>query len=345
MTYWTVGRFKPSKKISVHKTLDSSSAMMLAKKNQRSLSNHHFKTRVHQKHKTQKKTSTKTCCCWIAGCRYRSFKHPVKETTKELSLLRQEAGVSCLSTWASSPHLKKKQHLQNWPFFPVGAKLQHIQTDVVLHQRIHRFKSLIELDLFHVFSIVMHMSFAIVQTGKVFHLGERWVFWTDDFTVQKVDENGAISWNNQGDDLLGRDSMKHFPVNSKRDLEKSLLTAAWRCDWTSGAPRKCFPNARLNMEDHEVPLCTSQSWKGNNGKTRQALNLLFGICKVHLQGWRSKILKNQNNFAGKHLESIFIERQELDFFPQLRNVASSGHGAIICCLHTDSSTAITHSRL
>ena len=165
------------------------------------------------------------------------------------------------------------------------------------------------------------------------------------FTVQKVDENGAISWNNQGDYLLGRDSMKHFPVNSKRDLEKSLLTAAWRCDWTSGAPHKCFPNARLNMEDHEVPLCTSQSWKGNNGKTRQALNLLFGICKVHLQGWRSKILKNQNNFAGKHLESIFIERQELDFFPQLRYVASSGHGAIICCLHTDSSTAITHSRL
>ena len=124
--------------------------------------------------------STKTCCCWIAGCRYRSFKHPVKETTKELSLLRQEAGVSCLSTWASSPHLKK-QHLQNWPFFPVGAKLQHIQTDVVLHQRIHRFKSLIELNLFHVLSIVMHMSFAIVQTGKVFHLGERWVLWTDDF--------------------------------------------------------------------------------------------------------------------------------------------------------------------
>lgn len=53
------------------------------------------------------------------------------------------------------------------------AKLQHIQANVVLHQRIHRFKSLIELDLFHVFSIVMHMSFAIVQTGKVFHLGER----------------------------------------------------------------------------------------------------------------------------------------------------------------------------
>ena len=83
------------------------------------------------------------------------------------------------------------------------------------------------------------------------------------------------------------------------------------------------------MEDHEVPLCTTQSSKGNNGKTRQALNLLFGICKVHLQGWRSKIPKNLNNFAGKHLESIFIERQELDFFPQLRNVASSGHGAII----------------
>ena len=67
MTYWTVGRFKPSKKISVHQTLDSSSAMMLAKKNQRSLSNHHFKTRVHQKHKTQKKTSTKTCC-WSSDC-------------------------------------------------------------------------------------------------------------------------------------------------------------------------------------------------------------------------------------------------------------------------------------